>query len=218
MRKKRLIIAITGATGAIFGVRTLELLQDQEVETHLIMSAWGARTLAHETRFTVKQVQSMADVTHSAANQGASLSSGSFTTDGMIVAPCSMKTLSAIASGQSDNLINRAADVVLKERRKLVLLAREAPLSEIHLENMLKLARMGVVIIPPVPAFYNHPQSLSDMVDHIVMRVLDQFGLHLDVMKRWTGEMSVSGRRGKAEGGEGGEGFRESDSPLTTDN
>ncbi len=193
MGKKRLVIGITGATGTIFGVRMLELLQDQEVETHLIISAWGARTLAHETPFTVKQVQAMADVTHSPGDQGASISSGSFATDGMVVAPCSMKTLSAISHGQGDSLIHRAADVALKESRKLVLMVREAPLSEIHLGNMLKLARMGVVIIPPVPAFYNHPRSLGDMVDHIVMRVLDQFGIRLDIMKRWSGEMSATG-------------------------
>jgi len=118
---------------------------------------------------------------------GASISSGSFQTRGMIVAPCSMRTLGAIAHGVSENLIHRAADVILKERRKLVLVVRESPFSEIHLENMLKLARMGVVILPPVPAFYNHPQNLDDMINHITMRVIDQFDIHLDVMNRWDG-------------------------------
>jgi 4-hydroxy-3-polyprenylbenzoate decarboxylase len=127
-------------------------------------------------------------------DQGAAISSGSFLTKGMVVVPCSMRTLAAIAHGQGDNLIHRAADVILKERRKLVLVVREAPLSDIHLENMLKLSRMGVVITPPVPAFYNHPQTIDDIVNHIVMRILDQFDIHLDVMSRWEGIMSTSGQ------------------------
>ncbi len=130
----------------------------------------------------------MATCSYSVNDQGAAISSGSILTDGMIVAPCSMRTLGAIAHGQSEHLIHRAADVILKERRKLVLVVRETPLHEIHLENMLKLSRMGVVIFPPMPAFYNHPKSLDDMVDHIVMRILDQFEIHVDLMKRWNGE------------------------------
>ena len=185
----RIIVGITGATGTIFGVRTLELLKDSGVETHLVISKWGARTLLHETPCTVDFVKSLATTTYGDSDQGAPISSGSFVTDGMIVAPCSARTLAAIAHGQGDNLIHRAADVVLKERRKLVLMVREAPLNDIHLENMLKLSRMGVVIVPPVPAFYNHPQSIDDMVSHIVMRSLDQFGLHTDVMTRWDGVM-----------------------------
>ena len=133
----------------------------------------------------------MATAAYAPGDQGAAVSSGSFTTEGMVIAPCSMKTLSAIAHGQGDDLINRAADVVLKERRKLVLMVREAPLSEIHLENMLKLSRMGVIIYPPMAGFYNHPETLDDLVNHIVMRVLDQLGLHLDLAKRWTGNMST---------------------------
>jgi flavin prenyltransferase len=185
----RLIVGITGATGTIFGVRTLQVLKESGVETHLVISKWGARTLLHETAYTVDYVKSLAACTYGDSDQGAAISSGSFLTDGMIVAPCSMRTLAAIAHGQGDNLIHRAADVILKERRKLVLMAREAPLSDIHLENMLKLSRMGVVIIPPVPAFYNHPQSVDDLVSHIVMRALDQFGVHTDVMTRWDGVM-----------------------------
>jgi 4-hydroxy-3-polyprenylbenzoate decarboxylase len=183
----RLIVGITGATGTIFGVRILQMLHGSGVETHLVMSKWGARTLAHETRYTLKDVQGLATQSYNAGAQGAAISSGSFVTLGMVIAPCSMRTLAAIAHGLGDNLIHRAADVILKERRKLVLVVRESPFSEIHLENMLKLARMGVVILPPVPAFYNNPQNLDDMINHITMRVIDQFDIHLDVMNRWDG-------------------------------
>ena len=186
-RATRLIVGITGATGTIFGVRLLQMLHGSGIETHLVMSKWGARTLLHETEFTVEQVQRMATQSYPVGDQGAAISSGSFLTQGMVIAPCSMGTLGAIANGLVDNLIHRAADVVLKERRKLVLVVRESPFNEIHLENMLKLARMGVVILPPMPAFYNHPQSLDDMVNHVAMRVVDQFDIHLDVMNRWDG-------------------------------
>ncbi len=185
--RTKLIVGITGATGAIYGVRTLELLKQAGVETHLVISKWGAQTLAHETPYTVEQVQAMATCHYPAGAQGAAISSGSFLTSGMVVAPCSARTLAAIASGQGDNLIHRAADVILKERRKLVLLVREAPLNEIHLDNMLKLARMGVSIIPPVPAFYHHPKSIDDIVNQTVMRTLDQFGVHLETSQRWEG-------------------------------
>src|SRR5712691_6461638 len=190
----RLIVGITGATGTIFGVRLLQMLHGSGVETHLVMSKWGARTLIHETQYTIEQVQHMATHNYPLGDQGAALSSGSFVTLGMVLAPCSMRTLAAIAQGQGDNLVHRAADVILKERRKLVLVVREAPLNDIHLENMLKLSRMGVVILPPVPAFYNHPQNLDDLINHIVMRILDQFDIHLDVMNRWDGVMSVGGQ------------------------
>jgi 4-hydroxy-3-polyprenylbenzoate decarboxylase len=188
-----LIVGITGATGSIFGIRLLQALQGSGIETHLIVSKWGARTLIHETPYTLEQVQRMATSYYSPNDQGAQVSSGSFLTKGMVVAPCSAHSLAAIANGQGEHLIHRAADVILKERRKLVLAVREAPLNDIHLENMLKLSRMGVVIIPPVPAFYNHPRSLDEMVDHIVMRILDQFDIHLNLMERWDGEMSASG-------------------------
>src|SRR5438309_5962288 len=186
----RLIVGITGATGTIFGVRLLQMLHGSGVETHMAMSKWGARTLIHETEYTVEQVQRMATHNYPLGDQGAAISSGSFITLGMVVVPCSMRTLAAIANGLADNLIHRAADVILKERRKMVLVVRESPLHDIHLENMLKLARMGVVILPPVPAFYNHPQNLDDMINHIAMRVLDQFDIHLDVMNRWDGTMT----------------------------
>jgi flavin prenyltransferase len=188
----RLIVGITGATGTIFGVRLLQMLHGSGVETHLVMSKWGVRTLIHETDYSVEQVQALAAHQYSAGDQGAAVSSGSFTTLGMVVVPCSMRTLAAIATGLGDNLIHRAADVVLKERRKLVLVVRESPVHEIHLEHMLKLSRMGVVILPPVPAFYNHPQSLDDVINHVTMRVLDQFDIHLDVMNRWDGTMLTS--------------------------
>ena len=190
----KLIVGITGATGTIFGVRLLELLKDSGVESHLVVSKWGARTLVHETPYTADYVKSLASCSYSDSDQGAAISSGSFITEGMIVAPCSMRTLAAIAHGQGDNLIHRAADVILKERRKLVLMVRESPLNDIHLENMLKLSRMGVVIIPPVPAFYNHPQTLDDMINHVVMRALDQFGIHIDAATRWDGMMTTKGR------------------------
>ena len=183
----RLVVGITGATGTIFGVRLLQMLHGSGVETHLVVSKWAARTLVHETPHSLQYVQSLATQSYGIGAQGAAISSGSFVTLGMVIAPCSMRTLGAIAHGIGDNLIHRAADVILKERRKLILVVRESPFNEIHLENMLKLARMGVVILPPVPAFYNNPQNLDDMINHITMRVIDQFDIHLDVMNRWDG-------------------------------
>ena len=187
----RLIVGITGATGAIYGVRLLERLRTHGVETHLVLSRWGARTLLHETPYTREQVEALAHTTYAPADMGAAISSGSFQTSGMIIAPCSAKTLAAIAHGYGDNLVHRAADVVLKERRKLVLVVREAPLSDIHLENMLKLSRMSAVILPPMPAFYNHPRTVDELVDHTVARMLDQFGIEMPGAVRWTGEMGV---------------------------
>lgn len=191
---RRLIVAITGATGTIFGVRLLQMLQGTSIETHLVMSRWAARTLVHETSYTVEQVQQLATSVYSLTDQGAAISSGSFLTTGMVVVPCSMRTLAAIAHGLGDNLIHRAADVILKERRKLVLAVREAPLSDIHLENMLKLSRMGVVIVPPVPAFYNRPATIDDLVTYTVTRLLDQLDIHVDARNRWTGDMEVGVR------------------------
>jgi flavin prenyltransferase len=186
---KRLIVGITGASGSIYGIRLLELLRGGEIETHLIISQWAARTLGHETAYTVQQVQDLATVRYPIGDVGAAIASGSFLTLGMVIVPCSMRTLGAIAHAVGDNLIHRAADVVLKERRRLVLAIREAPLHEIHLENMLKLARMGVSICPPTPAFYNRPTSLDDVVTYSVTRLLDQLGIHLSQDERWTGEM-----------------------------
>jgi flavin prenyltransferase len=187
----KLIVALTGATGAIYGVRLLERLREAGAETHLVISRWGARTLLHETPYSRAQVEALATVVYAPGDMGAAISSGSFRTDGMIVAPCSAKTLAAIAHGFGENLIHRAADVMLKERRRLVLALREAPLSDIHLENMLKLSRMGVVILPPMPAFYNHPRTVDDVVDHTVARMLDQFGIEVAATARWSGEMGI---------------------------
>lgn len=191
--KPRIVVGITGATGSIIGVRLLEVMREAGVETHLIMSKWGARTMIHETSRTVEEVNALASHTYNPNDQGAAVSSGSFLTDGMVIAPCTMRTLAAIATGQGEHLVHRAADVTLKERRKLVLVVRESPLNEIHLENMLKLARMGVTILPPMPGFYNHPKSVAEMVDQIVMRILDQFGIHIDLALRWDGQMDVGG-------------------------
>jgi 4-hydroxy-3-polyprenylbenzoate decarboxylase len=181
----RLTVGITGATGAIYGVRILEVLRDTPVETHLIMSSWAKKTIIAETGRNPNEIVAMADHVYDEENQAARLSSGSFLTGGMLIAPCSMKTLAAIASGYSENLIQRAADVNIKEGRKLLLLVRESPLSVIHLENMLRLARIGIVIMPPVPAFYARPRSLDEMVDHTVGRALDHFGIELNLVRRW---------------------------------
>ncbi len=189
---KRLVVGMTGATGAIFGIRLLEVLSDTEVETHLVISKWAQRTIEHETSRSLEEICNLATEVHGPGNMGAKISSGSFATDGMVVVPCSMRTAAAIAHGQGDHLVHRAADVILKERRKLVLVARETPLNDIHLENLLKLSRMGVLILPPMPAFYNLPETLDDMVNHVVMRVLDQFDISLDLAKRWDGEMQRS--------------------------
>ena len=187
----KIIVAITGATGAIYGVRILQRLREAGAETHLVVSRWGVRTLLHETPYSREQVESLATVSYAPADMGAAISSGSFRTDGMVIAPCSAKTLAAVAHGFGENLVHRAADVILKERRKLVLVVREAPLSDIHLENMLKLSRMGAVVLPPMPAFYNHPRTVDDVIDHTVSRVLDQFGIDVAGAERWTGEMGV---------------------------
>lgn len=186
---RRLIVGMTGATGAIIGVRLLEALKQAAVEIHLVVSKWGRQTIEHETTYSYDEVCGLAHRVYSSGDMGAAISSGSFATGGMIVAPCSMRSLAAIAHGHGDTLVHRAADVVLKERRPLVLVARETPLSDIHLENMLKLSRMGVTILPPMPAFYNHPETIEDLVAHMVARILDQFSVPFDLAKRWDGKM-----------------------------
>jgi len=183
---KRLVIGISGASGVIYGVRLLEALKPLPVETHLVMTRTAEVTLAHETDFKVAAVRRLADVAHGVDDLAAAVSSGSFRTLGMIVAPCSMRSLGEIATGISSNLLTRAADVVLKERRKLVLLVRETPLHAIHLRNMATLADMGAIIAPPVPAFYNRPKTLDDVIDHTVGRVLDLFDLDTGKVKRWS--------------------------------
>ena len=181
----RLVIGISGASGVIYGVRLLEALKPLPVETHLVMTRTAEVTLAHETDLKVANVRALADVAHGVDDLAAAVSSGSFRTMGMIVAPCSMRSLGEIAVGISTNLLTRAADVVLKERRKLVLLVRETPLHAIHLRNMTTLAEMGAIIAPPVPAFYNRPKTLDDVIDHTVGRVLDLFDLDTGKVKRW---------------------------------
>jgi len=184
----RLIVGISGATGGPLGMALLKALRETaDVETHLIISKWARATLELECGHLVAEVSAIADVVHQPGDQAATISSGSFETDGMVNIPCSMKTLAGIRAGYADGLLGRAADVILKERRPLVLVPRESPLSDIHLENMLALSRMGVRIVPPMPAFYNRPQTVEDIVDYIVARALDQFGLRFSRAKRWQG-------------------------------
>ena len=181
----RLIIGMTGSTGVIYGIRALEVLKRLEVETHLIISKWAQKCIAMETSHDIQYVRSLASKVYDDQNMAASISSGTFRVDGMLVLPCSMKTLSSITNGYDENLISRAAGVTIKESRKLVLMTRETPLSAIHLENMLKLSRLGVVILPPVTEFYTNPQSIDDIVNHGVGKCLDQFDLEHDLYKRW---------------------------------
>ena len=190
----RLIVGMTGATGSALGIELLrELRGHDEVETHLVLSRWARAIIDLETGLSVSDVTNLADVSYSPNDQGAAISSGSFRTDAMVIVPCSMKTLAGIRAGYADSLVGRAADVVLKERRRLVLVPRETPLSEIHLDNMLALARMGVAIVPPMPAFYNHPSSVDDIVGHLVARILDQLGIDCSRARRWEGMRHASG-------------------------
>ena len=187
-----LTIGITGSTGAIYGVRLLEVLNELKIKTHLIVSKWGEKCISMETDYTLKKVKSLATAVSEESNMAASVSSGTHKVDGMIVAPCSMKTLSAIATGYDDTLIARAAGVTIKESRKLVLMTRESPLSAIHLENMLKLARLGIVILPPVTEFYTKPKSIDDIVNHSVGKCLDQFDIEHNLYRRWGSSSSSS--------------------------
>lgn len=185
---RRLIVAITGASGAAYGIRLLQQLEgNSDIETHLMVSASGWLTIDAELDIDRRAVESLATRVHPVKDVGACVASGSFTTEGMIVAPCSMRTLAAVAHGLSDNLITRAADVVLKERRRLVLLTRETPLNLAHLRNMTAVTEMGGVIFPPVPALYQHPGSIGEMVDHTVGRVLDLFGIRQSLSPPWEG-------------------------------
>ena len=185
---RRLVIGISGATGAIYGIRLLEALREApEVETHLIISKAAERTIGWETSSTAEQVAQLATVRYSFHDIGAALSSGSFQTAGMIIAPCSVKTLAAIAHGLSDNLLTRAADVTLKEQRRLVLVVREAPLTLAHIRNLAACAEMGAILAPPVPAFYNHPKTVDDIVNHTVGRILDLFSIDSGLVRRWEG-------------------------------
>ena len=188
---RKLIIGITGSSGVIYGIRLLEVLQRvEDVETHLIMSPHAKLNIDIETTYSVSYVEQLADVVHSFRDQAASIASGSYKTCGMIVAPCSIKTLSSIANSYADTLIVRAADVVLKEQRKLVLMPRESPLHVGHCKLLYEAAQLGAIIAPPVPAFYNEPKTIQDQVDHSVGRALDLFGIETDIVERWSGKPS----------------------------
>jgi len=185
--KQRLIVGISGASGVIYGVRMLELLRDKDIETHLLMSKSAEMTLAYETDLKPKDVKALASVSHPIGDIGASISSGSFHTMGMVIAPCSIKTMSEIASGVTSSLLSRAADVVLKEKRRLVLALRETPLHGGHLRTMTTLADIGAIVAPIVPAFYTRPKTVDDIVNHTVGRLLDLFGIDTKAVKRWKG-------------------------------
>src|ERR1700733_6979687 len=184
---RRLVIGISGASGTVYGIRMLEILQGTDIETHLVMSKAAEMTLAYETDRTVKEIRALASISHPNSDIGATISSGSFPTIGMVVAPGSIKTMSEIATGVTSSLLSRAADVVLKERRRLVLAVRETPLHSGHLRTMTQLAEMGAIIAPVVPAFYNRPKSLDDIINHTVGRLLDLFDIDASVVKRWQG-------------------------------
>jgi 4-hydroxy-3-polyprenylbenzoate decarboxylase len=183
--KKRIIVGISGASGVVYGIRMLELLREADVETHLVMTKSAEMTMAYETDYKVEDIRIMADQFHSVKNVGASIASGSFPSLGMIIAPCSVRTMAEIATGVTSSLLTRAADVVLKERRRLVLMVRETPLHTGHLRTMTALSEMGAIIAPPLPAFYTKPESISDIIDHSVGRVLDLFNIDTGVVKRW---------------------------------
>lgn len=184
-RPRRMIVGMTGASGIVYGIRLLEVMRDLGVETHLVMSKAAEMTLGYESELKAAEVRALASVSHPVGDVGASISSGSFFTDGMIIAPCTIRSMSEIATGVTTTLLTRAADVVLKERRRLVLAVRETPLHLGHLRTMTQLAEMGAIIAPPVPAFYSKPRSLEDMVDHTVGRLLDLVGIETDLIRRW---------------------------------
>ena len=184
---RKIIVGISGSSGAIYGIKLLEMLRELKIESHLIISKAATLTINAETDYSLQDIKNIANYSYNPSDIGACISSGSFKVDGMIIAPCSMKTLSAIAHGYEDNLIARAASVVMKEQRKLVLMARETPLHAIHLENMLKLSRTGAIISPPMPAFYNRPTSIDEIIIHSLTRILDLFDLDTNLIKRWKG-------------------------------
>jgi 4-hydroxy-3-polyprenylbenzoate decarboxylase len=201
MVERRIVVAITGASGAIYGIRTLEILRERpDTETHLVISDSGRATIAQETRRSIQEVRSLADVVHPVRELGASIASGSFRTDGMVVAPCSIRTLSAIANCATGDLVSRAADVVLKERRRLVLLVRETPLHAGHLRLMLQATENGAVVMPPVPAFYAEPASIEELVDHTVGRALDLLGIDTELVSRWDGMGNWAARQSSVPG------------------
>ncbi len=192
--RRRMIVGISGATGIVYGIRLLEVLRELDVDTHLVVTKAGERTLAYETDLTSRELRSLADHVYADADIGAAIASGSFRTMGMVVAPCSVNSLSAIAHGTTGGLLTRSADVCLKERRRLVLLFREAPLHAGHIRSMAAATENGAIVFPPVPAFYDRPTTLHDMVDHTVGRVLDLFGLEAGLVTRWNGRPAATMR------------------------
>jgi flavin prenyltransferase len=205
-RPQRLVVGITGASGIVYGVRLLEVLAKLGIESHLVMSRSAEITLAHELRLKVADVRALAGRVYAASDIAAPISSGSYQTMGMIIAPCSIRTMSEIATGVTSSLITRAADVVLKERRRLVLLVRETPLHTGHLRTMVQLSEMGAIVAPPVPAFYPKPNSVDELVAHTIGRVLDLFDIDAGIVRRWRENEEVSGAAGVAEVSEVGEG------------
>ncbi len=196
--ERRIVVGISGASGIVYGVRILELLRGTGIQTHLVVSRAGDLTRAHELAMTASELRALADVVHAAGDLAAPLSSGSFRTLGMIVAPCSVKTLAEIATGATSNLLSRAADVVLKERRRLVLVVRESPLNLVHLRNMVTVTEAGGIIVPPVPAFYTRPRTLDDVVTNTAARVLDLFDIDVGGVKRWGEDIAeVEGEPGQ---------------------
>jgi flavin prenyltransferase len=191
----RLIVGISGATGAIYGVRLLEILKEKKIESHLIITPTSKKILLEETSYSVETVKKLASYVYEDDELGASISSGSFGTDGMVVIPCSIKTLSGIAHSYDENLLTRAADVTLKERRRLVLMVRETPLHEGHIELMLRASRMGAILFPPVPAFYHHPRTIDDLINHTLGKILDLFQIDHHLFVRWGG---AAGQKSKS--------------------
>jgi len=184
-KMKRLIVGISGATGAIYGIRLLEVLSKSDIETHLVITEAAERTILMETDWKVEKVKSLANVSYDIKNLGADISSGSFLSEGMVIIPCSIRSLSGVANSYNENLLIRTADVTLKERRKLVLLVRETPLHQGHLELMIRASRMGAILLPPVPAFYFHPKTIDDLINHTIGKVLDLFGINHHLFNRW---------------------------------
>ena len=186
-KRKRIVVGLSGGSGSIYALALLQLLRDLDIETHLVASDMGRKVTAHERGVEASELRTMCDVWHDNDDIGAVIASGSYRVDGMGIAPCSMKTLAAVAGGYADGLLTRAADVCIKERRKLILLVREMPYSSIHLENMLRLSDKGVIIMPASPGFYNHPQDLADIVAFVAGKILDQLGIENRAYQRWEG-------------------------------
>lgn len=187
-RKQKIVIGVTGASGIIYAIDLMKKLKDvPNVETHGVLSAWAKKNLQLETNYSLKDVAQLLDYSYNDSDLGATIASGSFLTDAMVIVPASMKTIASISVGLGDNLISRAADVTLKEQRKLIMVPRETPLSTIHLENMTKLSKMGVQMIPPIPEFYSHPQTIQDLIDHQTMKIMDSLGIQNEQTSRWEG-------------------------------